>query len=356
MSDHGKVGLVLSGGGAKGAYQIGVLKALVELNIPVDVISGASIGSLNGAVIASAPTLSEGVQRLETIWSELAKDSPVKIKKKLPYFQLLLAAGLRPNIAVASVKSLMTLLQSKGVRLPDFIHDFAHQPMMDDAPLKGLLNRYLDNEALSNGIPMYVSVFKSAGGFDLFRVAAAELGLMETADSECKHLQSIPAEKERKEFLLASAAIPLAFAPRQVDGTLYSDGGQGGWRKVQGNTPILPLIEESCDLIIVNHLSDGSLWSKTDFPDNTIVEIRPQKAIARDGGLKDLLGFDETKMHSWMTQGYDDTLQCLNDIISVAKGRHELKQSEETLAASMRGNAPADAKLAQAMSRLSEVQ
>lgn len=48
-----KIGLVLSGGGAKGAYQVGVVRALAEMNIKIGAISGASIGALNGAIIAS---------------------------------------------------------------------------------------------------------------------------------------------------------------------------------------------------------------------------------------------------------------------------------------------------------------
>ena len=56
-----KTGLVLSGGGAKGAYQVGVLKALHELGANVDMVAGASMGALNGAVLASATSVPEGI-------------------------------------------------------------------------------------------------------------------------------------------------------------------------------------------------------------------------------------------------------------------------------------------------------
>jgi NTE family protein len=55
-----RIGLVLSGGGAKGAYQVGVVNALHELGAQVDAIAGASIGALNGAFLATAPSLEEG--------------------------------------------------------------------------------------------------------------------------------------------------------------------------------------------------------------------------------------------------------------------------------------------------------
>ena len=59
---NNKVGLVLSGGGAKGAYHVGVVRALNEMNIGIDMISGASIGALNGAVLASAPNFAEDLK------------------------------------------------------------------------------------------------------------------------------------------------------------------------------------------------------------------------------------------------------------------------------------------------------
>ena len=61
------IGLVLSGGGAKGAYQVGIIKALAEMDVPIAAISGASIGALNGAVAASSDSLRDAAMRLEKI-------------------------------------------------------------------------------------------------------------------------------------------------------------------------------------------------------------------------------------------------------------------------------------------------
>ena len=80
MLEEMKVGLVLSGGGAKGAYQVGVLKALLELGARVDMVAGASIGALNGAVLASAPSLEIGVERLENLWMTMDADSLISMK------------------------------------------------------------------------------------------------------------------------------------------------------------------------------------------------------------------------------------------------------------------------------------
>ncbi len=59
-------------------------------------VSGASIGALNGAILASAPSFTTGVDRLEKLWLTLAKDSPISIKSS-SYLQLLAATGLRLN-------------------------------------------------------------------------------------------------------------------------------------------------------------------------------------------------------------------------------------------------------------------
>jgi NTE family protein len=68
---HEKVAFVLSGGGAKGACQVGMLEALSEAGIAPDVIIGVSIGALNGAMAAAIPG-NVGTQRLKEIWSGLS--------------------------------------------------------------------------------------------------------------------------------------------------------------------------------------------------------------------------------------------------------------------------------------------
>ena len=64
---RGYTAFVLSGGGARGALQVGALRALLECGERPDVIVGTSIGAWNGAVLALDPTL-PGVEALETAW------------------------------------------------------------------------------------------------------------------------------------------------------------------------------------------------------------------------------------------------------------------------------------------------
>lgn len=346
-------GLVLSGGGAKGAYQVGVLKALLEVGANIDMVAGASIGTLNGAVLACAPSLSEGVQRLETLWGQLAAESPVKAN--IPaYLKLLAGIGLVMGQPLSGLLAQIPgMAQSLfGARLGAMLDD----SLISDEPLRALLNDYLDADGLTRGLPLYVSIFETKGGLvDILRCIVAESGLIDTPPSCFVHVQSLP-EHERRNALLASAAIPLLYQARQVGSGRYSDGGQGGWKTMQGNTPITPLIEAGCRQVIVTHLSDGSLWSRHAFPDTTILEIRPQTSITPDdsltGSVKAVLGFDPESISRLMGQGYQDTLHCVGRVMKATQSHQALLQSEHMLDSSLERGHASDAALTDAMSRL----
>lgn len=320
----GKVGLVLSGGGAKGAYQVGVLKALYELGAQVDVIAGASIGALNGAIVASAPSLKVGVERLEKLWGTLAESSPLSPNVPL-YINLIVAAGavLGP---VGRVLSLLSFI---------FIPKIEHRALLSDEPLRKLMDEYFDESQLANGIPLFASVYRSKESFlTAIEIAAASFGIKDTRPPEYLHIQPLKPEQQ-KEALLASAALPFIFPSKKIDESSYQDGGIGGWIKNTGNTPITPILNYGVKNVILTHLSDGSLFNRHDFPEATIIEIRPQKTFARDdglfGGAKDLLGFKPGKIASWIEQGYEDTMHCVKRIMPATRVMNELKRSSSVL-------------------------
>ena len=326
-----QVGLVLSGGGAKGAYQVGVLKALLELGVGIDVVAGASIGAFNAAILASAPSLAVGVARMEELWLMLAKSSP--LKHNMPaYLGLLLASGMTLSTGMEGFASnVKKWARISGLAVPAILSQI-DGGLFSTGPLHELVSRYFDPEAISNGLPLYISVFKSHGGrWDIAAAVAAEIGLRDTAPSQFLHIQSLP-KNEQKDALLASAAIPVLFAAKQVGGTNFTDGGLGGWQKSQGNTPITPLLQAGINTVIVTHLTDASLWSRHDFPEATILEIRPQTPLERDGGVRDLLGFDSGKIPSWIKQGYDDALVCVGRVSKALEARTNLRESELHLA------------------------
>lgn len=323
-----KVGLVLSGGGAKGAYQVGVLKALVELGTEIHAVSGASIGSLNGAILASASSLKEGVEHLEEIWMELARNSPLELNKSV-YSLLLISAGMQVNPLLRGL-SFFTPKIAKRL-FPN--QEFINPAVLSNRPLRDLLDKYLCLDKLAVGLPFYVSVFKSQGVLaDFAGILKSEFGFSKNPESEYFHLQALP-RSQQQQMLMASAAIPLIFSEQKIEDAVYTDGGQGGWSKQHGNTPIKPLIDSGCNMVIVTHLNDGSLWSRHDFPETTILEIRPQTTLGRDKGLlgavKDILGFNSDKITSWIEQGYTDTKICMESVMTLTKSRNEMRMAEQ---------------------------
>ncbi len=71
-------GLVLEGGGAKGAFHVGAVKALKEIGIEYDAVVGASIGSINGALIAT-----DELKKLEDLWLGTSLEDVIKGDEKL---------------------------------------------------------------------------------------------------------------------------------------------------------------------------------------------------------------------------------------------------------------------------------
>ena len=113
------LGLTLSGGGAKGAYQAGVLRALTEEGVVATHVAGASIGALNGALVAAAPTQQAAVEHLQQLWNALAQQSPLqadasaaqRLAQSVPAYVTLLASfGMTP----AALRPLMALLAALG--------------------------------------------------------------------------------------------------------------------------------------------------------------------------------------------------------------------------------------------------
>ena len=74
-----RYGLVLAGGGGKGAYQIGAWRALKEMEIAFDAIAGVSIGSINGALIAA-----DEYDKAVDMWNNVSVDKGVRISENLP--------------------------------------------------------------------------------------------------------------------------------------------------------------------------------------------------------------------------------------------------------------------------------
>ena len=292
-SNSPRIGLVLSGGGSIGAYQVGVIKYLAERSIQIQAVSGASIGALNGAILASSRNLINAANNLEVIWQSLSAKHPFKSNRS-----------------------------QKIIDIPDIFLKILQSPLniglFSEDSLQSIFDQYLNFQRIDSGLPFYVSVYKSEGSLvDFTKAALATIHIKNTSSSEYLHIQALD-KQQKTNAILASASIPMIFKSKKIGNRKYADGGIGDMRNGQGNIPISPLIEkENCSHIIVTHLSDGNLWNRHNFPETTIIEIRPENFIERQGFIKDLIGFNADGINIWINQGYEDTKRCIENLESI---------------------------------------
>lgn len=349
-----KTGLVLSGGGAKGAYQAGVVRALAESGMRIDAISGASIGALNGAVLACSASVHQGAENLSALWIELSEESPIEFDKEKIFKQLV----KKETIKQALTKVLLLLgMAHPYTRILLFLSSFFLEKddlaLLKDDPLLKLAHRYFSTEKLKNGTPLYASIYESRGAvIDFAQVVLAMAQISDTSNSKFVHVQSL-VEEEQLNVLFASAAIPIAFAAKEIQGKKYSDGGQGGWNKLQGNTPMQALVDAKCDVVIVSHLEDGSLWNRHDFPNTTVIEIRPQSLISKNTiSMLDMFDFSPSSIQQWMKQGYEDAMHCLQPIQKGLTAHRNRENAKLQLERSLASNQSSDERLQNALKKL----
>ena len=339
-----KLGLTLSGGGARGAYEAGVVRALAEENVKLHAISGASIGALNGALVAASPTLSEAADRLEHLWKELGE---IDLLGKMIDVNLIGAIGARLTLP-PELRYLFRLLMDD-----DLFAEFDDNGLFTNKPLRDILNTWISDDALEAGIPLHVSVYeKYTDTHALLAAISSVSGAGDTPPSHFLCIQDMSRPLRRK-ALLASAALPFVFASQQINGRQWIDGGLGDNLGETGNTPTTPLIEAGCNVIIVTLLQNGSFWNRTRSPDTTFLEIRPSGRIP--SGPMSLIDFSSQSISDLYSMGYEDaarTLRQTRGALEQAEAGIEAKRSlHATLAAGEDSRAACD----QAMERLKKL-
>lgn len=187
-----KRALILSGGGARGAFQVGVWKYLREINWIPDLICGTSIGAINAAAIGSGMS----VERLAELWRTHNRSEIYRLK-----------AG----------QFLRSALRGKPLK-----------SVLDTAPLRAMLTRNLDIEALRHS-PMEIII-------SAVHLATGRLHLYNQAVIEIDHL-------------MASSAMPILFPWQPIRGELHWDGG------VMANSPLFLALERKAEEIVVVLLS-----------------------------------------------------------------------------------------------------
>ncbi len=235
------VGLVLSGGGARGAYEVGVLLGIAEIlgtsgatQAPFSVFAGTSVGAINASYVAAHTHLGDyAIDGLVRQWTELRMKEHLRI-------DLLGALGWPRTLPIQ--------LRAKHRLDPDELGPRFGRSFIDPRPLERVVRDgmpwFLLHENVRAGRTRAIVIAAlhiQSGQTHLFVEAAPGVEFREGRDFRrvSRH------EPIGPDHVLASAAIPLLFPSRRVKHSYYCDGG------LRFNTPIAPAIRAGAERLVV---------------------------------------------------------------------------------------------------------
>lgn len=252
-------GLVLAGGGGKGAYQLGAWKALTELGITFEAISGTSIGSINGALIAAGD-----YEAAREFWRNVSVDKGVRFSQELPDSDNLFSK------------------KNWGVLFREFIKNGG----FDASPTEEFVSSFVDEgKVRASGIDFGIVTVQVTQG-----VVPREI-----------FLEDIP-EGQLVDYLMASSNIPLAtnIGP---EGERFLDGG------AYDNTPVMTLKKRGYNRLIIVDISNiKGVAHNLNFLNSEIVHIRPYD-LDELGASFD---FDDAVIERRISFGYLDTRKAFS--------------------------------------------
>jgi NTE family protein len=288
-----RIGLALSGGGARGGAHIGVLKALAEQRIPIDYIAGTSMGAVMGGLYASGLDETE----METVATDIdwgwvfTEDPPrdyrsFRRKRDDDLFLVKQRAGFNRG----SLQLPLGLIQGQNIDL------FLDRTLLP-------VSQVDDFDELA--IP--------------YRAVAAEIATGDTV---------ILSEGSLSRSIRASLSIPTIFAPIRIDNRLLVDGG------IAQNLPVQTVRDMGAEVVIAIDISTPlggedeltSLLSVTGQLTSLLIVRRTEEQIALIGGddvlitpdLGDISTSDFTRIAETFPFGYDATMAAADMLRSLA--------------------------------------
>jgi NTE family protein len=232
----GRVALVLAGGAARGAYEVGILQYIAEevtrdlgRDPPLDIFCGTSVGAINGCALAAfADTPRTRIHRLTTSWRSLRVDDVVRINPSH------VSKFLRSAFGPAPLQSAVTDERYGGIIDPVGMEHI----IRDSIPFARI------EEHLRSGLLWGVTVSAThiATGNTLVFVSRHEPGLPRWSRDPKVVARRVTL---RISHALASAAIPLMFPAVRIDGEFYCDGG------LRQNVPLSPARHLGANRVLV---------------------------------------------------------------------------------------------------------
>lgn len=261
-----KTALVLSGGGSRGAYEIGVWKALKELNVNIDMVMGTSVGSINGALMAQG-----NLGLAEDLWRRLETDMVFDVEDQEYTFKETL-----DKITLGG----MTADEALGYAREIFAHGGA-----GTSGLEAMLEEYLDE--------------------DIIRASSVDYGLATTEfpsmEGVFMYIDDIP-HGQLKDYILASASCFPAVRKFAIGDKQYIDGGY------RDNLPVEMALNRGASSIIAVDLQAAGIVRKStlDVARKVCDEFHLLKSPVELGNF---LIFDKVNSDRIMTLGYLDTMR-----------------------------------------------
>jgi len=249
-------GLVLEGGGARGAYQIGVVKSLYEHGYSFDGFVGTSIGSVNAAMMAQGD-----LEKALELWANISMEQ-VFHEDELPIVKLADIKDFKPpmkNLLEKSKIALSKIINNKG---------------LCTKKMKVFLERYIDEDKIRN----------SGKDFGLVAISLSERKAYELMLDDIPYGQLI-------NYIMASSSLP-GFHLETIDGNKFIDGG------IYNNCPSNLLINKGYDDIIAVRITKlrSLVWTN----DPVIQVITPSEDLGH------LLQFTSESCISKINLGYKD--------------------------------------------------
>lgn len=253
--DKPKLAIVMTGGGARAAYQIGVLKAIAEMlpsdaPSPFTIICGTSAGAINAASLAAkSDHFKNSVRRMHNVWSNFTSEQVFRID----------AFGI---IKTVSHLLLAMVLGGFGKHSPIYI--------LDRTPLRKLLEKFIDSSVYQRAIEKETlhALSVNATGYSSHQSVSFYHG--HSSLKNWKRAQRIGfSTRITVDHLMASSAIPFLFSPVKLNREFFSDGS------IRQTAPISPALHLGADrvLVIGNRQIDYELERISDPKPPTLGEI-----------------------------------------------------------------------------------
>ena len=272
-----KHAIALEGGGAKGAYELGALRALRERKIEIKAVAGTSIGAMNGAMVVM-----DAMDELEDLWNTIRFEDILTCPKELQ--EIFWDEKLNLKQAQAAFQTFRKMIHDRG---------------LDSTPLRNLVDRYLDEER--------------------FRHSPIDYGLVTYSVSELKGVvkfrDEIPVGK-LGDYILASAAYPL-FQLVEIEGKKYIDGG------VYDNSPVRMLVNRGYTDIICIQIGSNRIIHE--YPGVNVLHIYPRIPLGH------ALDVRRDKLNEYMQMGYYDAIRTLDSYDGRRYYIKDLPSEEELL-------------------------